>query len=349
VAALDNLQSQTFEVSEDPESVFEFTYEEGWTDGLPIIPPTAERLERVFAATSLEPAEVVGKLEPRRGEATVEKIAINAVMAGCRPEYMSVLISAVRALARPEFNLNGIQSTTNPVAPLMILNGPVRREIEVNCVRGALGQGTRANATIGRALRLLMMNVGSGLPETVDKAILGMPAKYSFCLGEDEENSPWDPLHVERGLLEEQSAVTVVGVASLVNNLLNIHPELSRPEPNLLLLADAMAQKGSNNIQLGGGNPVVVLPSGLAQMLHDAGYSKDDVKSFLWEHAAFPEEEMPEEMRFTMGHPAVVERKIYPCERAGDIIVLVAGGPEPYHAMYMPNFGETEMVTEMIG
>lgn len=348
MARLDNLESQTFEVTEDLESIFEFVYEKGWTDGLPIIPPTAERMERMLNGTSSEPAEVVGELEPRLGKATVEKIAINAIMAGCKPEYMPVLLAAVRALSRPEFNLHGIQGTTNPVAPLAVINGPVRREVEINCVRGALGQGSRANATIGRALRLLMINVGGGLPETADKAILGMPAKYSFCMGEDEENSPWSPLHVERGLSEACSSVTLVGVSSLVNNLLNINPELAHPEPNLLLLADAMSQKGSNNIQLGGGNPIVILPSGMAQMLSDAGYSKDEVKSFLWEHATFPEEEMPEEMRFAMGHPTVIEGKIYPCERAEDIIVLVAGGPEPYHAMYMPNFGETEAVTEVV-
>lgn len=349
MTAASDLGSATFEVTEDAEAVFEFACEQGWTDGLPIIPPTEDRILRMLSPVSLGPSEVIGELEPRRGEASVEKVAINAVMAGCSPAYMPILIAAVRALCQPEFNLGGIQSTTNPVAPLAIINGPERFEAGVNCTRGALGQGTRANATIGRALRLLMLNVGGGLPQTVDKAILGMPAKYSFCLGEDEENSPWDPLHVERGLLEEQSSITMVGACSLVNNLLNINPELTRPEPNLLLLADAMSQKGSNNIQLGGGNPTVVLPSGLARMLADAGYGKANVKTFLWERAAFPETEMPEEMRFAMGHPAIFEGMVHPCERPEDIIVLVAGGPEPYHAMYMPNFGETKAVTEVIG
>lgn len=345
---LDDLGSQAYEVSDDVEDIFEFAYEQGWTDGLPIVPPTTERIKLMLFRANRDPVEVVGEIEPRRGEATVEKIAINAVMAGCRPEYMPILISAVRAICCPEFNLGGIQCTTNPVAPLAIINGPVREVVGINCTRGALGQGNRANATIGRALRLIMMNVGGGSPTTVDKAILGMPAKYSFCLGEDEENSPWEPLNVEKGTPREQSTVTMVGSCSLVNSLLNINPELGRMEPNLLLLADAMSQKGSNNIQLGGGNPVLVLPSGLARMLSDAGYSKDDVKSFLWQHATFRESEMPEEMRFAMGHPAVIDGRVYPCGSPEDIIVLVAGGPEPYHAMYMPNFGETEAVTEVV-
>ncbi|MEK7874017.1 MAG: hypothetical protein AAB502_09215, partial [Chloroflexota bacterium] len=175
------LRSTPITIDESLEAINDAFYEKGWTDGLPVVPPTAERIQRMLDYVRRGPSEVVAHLPPTDGEATIEKIAVNAVMAGCRPDYMPVLIAAVEAITEPRFNLNAIQATTNPVAPLTIINGPIRKELNVNCGSNALGQGWRANATIGRAIRLILVNVGGGLPGTVDKATLGMPGKYSFC------------------------------------------------------------------------------------------------------------------------------------------------------------------------
>lgn len=332
--------------TDDVEALYEYAYAAGWTDGLPIIPPTEARVARMVAASGREPDAVIAELEPRRAPATVEKIAVNAVMAGCRPEYMPVLIAAVEALAQGPFNLHGVQTTTNPVAPLLILNGPVRQALDVNCGRNALGPGRRANATIGRAVRLLLLNVGGGIPGSGDMAILGMPAKYTFCLGENEEESPWRPLHVDLGYDPSDSVVTAFAACSLVNNL--VDPAPHNLDAVLNVIANSMAQKGSNNFQMGGGNWLVVLPPGLAQLLHDNGYSKERTQEYLWERASLPEEAFPERERFPMGHPPISDGKIRPCHRAQDILLVVAGGPEPYHVMVMPNFGESVIASQRV-
>ncbi|MGH7316417.1 MAG: hypothetical protein ACREJS_09180, partial [Candidatus Rokuibacteriota bacterium] len=182
----------------------------GWTDGLPIVPPTGEDVREFLRFTDREPREVVAVLPPRQGEATVERIAINAVMAGCRPEYLPLIITAVETLADPAFNLDSIQATTHPVAPLIIVNGPIAKEVGINSGYNAFGQGFRANLTIGRAVRLLLMNVGGGLPGTGDRATQGSPAKIAYCVAENEEASPWEPLHVEHGFAGEMSTVTAI-------------------------------------------------------------------------------------------------------------------------------------------
>ena len=173
--------------------------ERGWTDGLPIVPPTEDDVGEFLRWVDRHPQDVVAVLPPRQGEATVERIAINAVMAGCRPEYLPVIITTIEALADPAFNLDSIQATTHPVAPLVIVNGPVARELGINAGYNAFGQGFRANLTIGRAVRLVLMNVGGGLPGTGDRSTQGSPAKIAYCVAENEAASPWEPLHVEAG------------------------------------------------------------------------------------------------------------------------------------------------------
>src|SRR4029453_11298925 len=177
--------------------------ERGWTDGLPIVPPTERRVHEFLKQTPRDPREIVGVLPPRQGEATIEKIAVNAVMAGCRPEYFPVVVAAIEALADPLFNLDSVQATTHPVAPLVVVNGPIARELGINGGYNAYGQGFHANLTIGRAIRLLLMNVGGGLPGTGDRATQGSPAKIAYCVAENEEASPWEPLHVEHGFPRE--------------------------------------------------------------------------------------------------------------------------------------------------
>lgn len=335
-------------VPDDPEAIYEYALKHGWTDGLPIVPPTPARVRRMLAQVALKPDHVVARMDPRGGAATAERIAINAVMAGCRPDYLPLLIAAVEAVCDPAFNLHGIQATTNPVGPLLIVNGPIRQKLGVNCGRNALGPGARANATIGRALRLCLLNIGGGVPGEVDKAILGMPGKYTFCLGENEEESPWEPLHVERGFGRGESTVTAVG-AQGTNNVLCL---AGAAEATLALVADALATLGHNNVLLGGGNPAVFFSPGHAKLFVGQGFAtKQSVKEFLFERSKIPVDRFPpQEVLPThpMGERVVMDGKVCVARRPEDILVVVAGGPEPYHTTLCPSFGDSWAVTKKI-
>ena len=194
----------------DADDAFDVLYARGVTDGLPVIPPTAARVRAAVEASGRRGDEVIGLVAPRYGRATVEKIAINAVMAGCRPEYLPVVIAAVEAICDPAFALVGVSGTTDAVTPLVILNGPVRRALDVNCGAGVFGAGWRANATIGRALRLVWANVGGATPGLLSMSTFAQPGRYSYCIGEHEEASPWEPLHVEHGFAGRDSTVAVL-------------------------------------------------------------------------------------------------------------------------------------------
>ena len=188
----------------------------GWTDGLPIVPPTLGRIEEMLAQSPLERHASLGEMEPLGGVATVEKVAANAVMAGCRAEYFPVVLAAVQAILDPAFNLRGVQTTDENVAPLLIVSGPAARRLGINASWGALGPGWQANASIGRAVRLIMNNLGGGWPGAVSFAGLGQPARYSLCLAE-REDTPWPALHVELGYRPSQSTVTVLRAETVIN------------------------------------------------------------------------------------------------------------------------------------
>lgn len=193
----------------DDEDEFEAMFERGWSDGLPVVPPTEERVLRMLSGTSRDPKEVIGLCPPNLIPATVEKIAINAVMAGCKPEYLPVVLAAVEAILDPAFTMHGVLATTMFVGPVLVVNGPIRRQIGMNAKGNALGQGNRANATIGRAVQLVVRNIGGGRPREVDRATLGNPGKYTYCFAEDEEGSCWEPLSTDFGIPRGTSAVTV--------------------------------------------------------------------------------------------------------------------------------------------
>ena len=188
---------------------FETWFERGVTDGLPVVPPTRERVDRMLAGTQRSPEELLGKMAPNYGRLTVEKVAINAVMAGCRSEYLPVAIAAAECACDPAFNLHGVATSTRFSAPLIIVNGPARAPIGLNCGFGVFGPGYRANATIGRTLRLLMINIGGAGPGGVSMSTFGHPGRYTYCIGENEEASPWPPYHAERGLEPGTSTVTL--------------------------------------------------------------------------------------------------------------------------------------------
>ena len=341
------LISSSIDIADNsPESVFQFMIDQGWSDGLPVIPPTADRVQTMLDYAQRDAAELVGYINPDAGSATVEKIAVNAVMAGCLPEYMPVLIAAVQAITEPSFNIHGLQTTTNPVSPLLIVNGPVRETIGLNSGRGTLGPGFRANATIGRAVRLLLLNVGGARPWTTDMSLHGSPAKYISCMGENEEDSIWNPLHVERGFSPDQSAVTVVGAQGF-SNCLTFYKE---PESFLTMIASAMADISDNNYLLAAGNPLVILTPGHAQIFSEWGYTKQAVKEALFERCKVPIERFPKEtsvITYEDGF-AMDGDRVCPCRSADDIMVVVSGGPEPYHVLYCGNFGDTTAVTKAV-
>jgi peroxiredoxin len=207
-ASGDVLRARRIDIGE-ADDVVEFMFDQGFSDGLPLVPPTPERVLRMLAGTHRAPQDLIAVVPPNMGEATTEKVAINAVMAGCKPEYMPVLIAALEAVCTDAFNIHGVTATTMGAAPVIVVNGPIRDRIGMNKGLGALGSGNRANATIGRALRLIVGNVGGGKPGGVERSTLGNPMKYTMCFAENEERSPWPPLHVERGFNKEDSVVTV--------------------------------------------------------------------------------------------------------------------------------------------
>jgi len=319
----------------------------GWTDGLPIVPPTEARVREFLKLTRRDPREIVGVLPPRQGEATIEKIAANAVMAGCKPEYLPVILAAIEALADPLFNLDSVQATTHPVAPLIVVNGPIARELEINGGYNCFGQGFRANVTIGRAVRLVLMNVGGGLPGSGDRATQGSPAKLAYCVAENEAESPWEPLHVEAGFPGETSVVTVFGCEGPHN----IQDHFSNTGLGVLrTVAGAMGQAGSNNL-LGWGWPLLALGPEHAATIARDGYSKAKVKEFLFEHARFPlarlgreYQQQQIERHGAMDAPSTMLSIV---RRPEDISIIVAGGAGK-HSCWQPTFGDGTHFTRRV-
>jgi peroxiredoxin len=188
---------------------YDYCMQKGFADALPVVPPTVERVERMLAATQIPPDEVIGLVAPNYGAATIEKIAANAVMAGCPPEMMRVLVSLIRAVCDERFNIHGVQATTHFAAPLIIINGPIRKKLGFACASNVFSNISRANSSLGRALQLILGNLGGAHPGEIDMSTLGNPGKFSYCIAENEEENPWEPLHVELGFAPEQSALTL--------------------------------------------------------------------------------------------------------------------------------------------
>jgi hypothetical protein len=336
---MSGLASARFSVTDDFGAAFTDMYERGFTDGLPVIPPTEPAARAMLEAARLQPDELIALVPPEGGPATAEKVAINAVMAGCLPEYFPVVVAAMRAITEPKFNLLGVQTTTNPVSPVLIINGPVRKRLNINSGRGCIGPGWRSNATIGRAIRLCMLNIGGCPPGDVDKAIHGMPGKLTFCFGEAEEASPWDPFHVENGFPRDKSTVTAVAGQGTQN----IYAAFLDPVDVVTMVADAMACYGNNGYLRAQGNPLVIFSPGHANIFADAGWSKQRVKAELFERTKIPRGRIPRARQ--LSEPVYThyadDQMCLLCPDAGSIIIIVAGGPEAYHVTYVPNFGTT--------
>jgi hypothetical protein len=309
----------------------------GWSDGLPVVAPTRERVDAMVASSGRSPDESLGPMPPRQGDATIEALAVNAVMAGCRPAYFPVVVAAVEAALEPAFNLYAVQATTHPCSPLVIVSGPIVDAIGLNGRYGAFGPGVRANATIGRAMRLILHNVGGGVPGVLDRATQGQPSKYSFCVAENEAESPWEPLHVERGLERDQSAVTVVGCESPHN----INDHVSTRAPGILATVSAsMANMGANNSYLHG-EPVLALGPEHAAILAAAGMSKDDIRRHLFEHARIPRDVWTRGGMASMGPEQFPDAESIPVMSDPDSLIVMVLGGFGRHSSWLPTFGDT--------
>jgi len=343
-----DFHSDKISLNDSLEAVNDWFYDQGWTDGLPIIPPTPERVEKLLAWTDRNPQDELGPVPPKYGIATIEKLAVNAVMAGCLPEYFPVIIVAVEAMLESQFNLYAVQSTTHPCAPLVILNGPIARELGVNARYNAFGQGWRPNATIGRALRLILLNVGGGTPGVLDRATQGQPAKYAYCIAENEDENPWNPLHVERGFAAETSTVTLSGAEGPHN----INDHVSTAAPGILTtIASTMAGMGSNNAYAFG-EPILALGPEHAAILAQDGVSKDDIRAFMFAHARVPRATWEAGGMFGMGFASETlfpgEAGIPLIRKPEHLMIIVAGG-SGRHSCWMPTFGAmTRSVTRAL-
>lgn len=273
------------------DDVAEFMFDQGFSDGLPMVPPTPERVMRMLGGTHRDAQDIIATVPPNMGEATVEKIAINAVMAGCKPEYLPVVIAAVEAACTDEFNIHGVTATTMGAAPVMIINGPVRHKIGMNMKLGALGAGNRANATIGRALRLVVRNVGGASTGGVERSTLGNPMKFTMCFAENEERSPWPALHVERGFDPEDSVVTLF---AMTGGPVHIVDQTSR-EPDQIAGSLGLGLEGVflpklRNLPVDA--LLVVCPEHIDTLMRAGAYSKEKLRDRIQDVTTRPLSEM---------------------------------------------------------
>lgn len=263
----------------DSEDVYEYCYR-AFGDALPVVPPTVERVEKMLRAAGREPHESIGRIPPCYGEATVEKIAANAVMAGCVPDMMRVLIPLVRAVCDERFNAHGVQATTHFAAPLIVVNGPVRMELGFHCRQNAFSNVARSNSTLGRALQLILLNLGGARPDGIDMSALGNPGKFSFCIAENEEENPWEPLHTEYGFAREQSAVTLFA-AEAPHGVSEHNARTARGVLKAIAYALATVWSYLNCV---GFEALVVLCPEHVRTIHRDGFSKQQVREFLFEN-----------------------------------------------------------------
>lgn len=321
----------------DEEAALEALHARGCTDGLPVVIPTAARVDRMLLAGGLDRELVIGEMGPLGGAATLEKIAVAAVMAGCLPDHFPVVLAAVRAICQPAFDLAEMQGTTHCIAPLVIVNGPARAACGgVASGFGLMGPGHRANASIGRALRLAMINIGGAQPGVSDMALHGSPAKFGFCIAEDEEGSPFPPLHTSLGYRAEQSVATVLGVEGPHSVFFTGDADDPGAAERLLeTIARVIANPGSNNSHLGGTAAIaVVLNPEHARLLANAGHTRESIQQALAARAVTPRgvlARLNTKMLMGDGDPLPAVRD------PANIHLLTAGGPGLY-TVVMPSW-----------
>jgi hypothetical protein len=326
--------------------------QQGWTDGLPIIPPTEDLVQAMLDASPVPAEQVLGRLPPRNGTVTVEKVAINAVMAGCRPAYFPVVLAAVKAVLQPQFNAGAITTTTGGAAPVVIVSGPIAGRLGIHSGTAVLGSGHRANATIGRALRLTMRNLGGATAETMEKSTHGWPGKYTMCLAENAARNPWEPLHVELGFAPDTSIVVVVAARGIITMV-----EASQESGlgDLETLVSSMRGEGISGYayQARGASPVVVLGPEHAAEIAAAGFSRKAVKEYIFQHARMPLGQLRDRGHWgARSWPEDWEHQpedfLVPLVTSPDTLILVVAGGDGRHSSWFPAWSATQRAVEVI-
>ena len=339
------LQADRHEVNDTAEAI-EFYYAKGWTDGLPVVPATEGSIRAMLDGAGLDPGDEVTFIEHRQVSVTAEKVAINAVMAGCLPEYMPVLVATLMAMGDPRFSYHGPATSTGGSAVLVLVNGPIIRELAINSGNDLFGPGWRANATIGRAVRLIMRNVIGTLPGQLDRATLGHPGKYTYCIAENEEDSPWLPVHVERGFRPEQSAVTVM--AALAPQ--QFYNQLSNTAEGVLTTACAEMRVSAGI----GRQPqyALIIAGEHMQVFAKQGWPKDEIKQYCFDHTKISHAELKRINAMAgevMAEDATTMRSLVPAPE--DFIVVAAGSQAGAFSAFIPGWGSkstSESVTKEI-
>ena len=327
---------------QDVVEAIEKCYDLGWTDGLPVVPPTAYRVQEFLDYAGRPVDEVLGKLPERRREVTVGKVAANAVMAGCLPEYFPVVIAAAEAMLDPVFNLVGPSSSLGGAAILVIVNGPVIQDLDINCRNNIFGPGNRANSSIGRSIRLILMNACAAIPGLFDRSMLGHPGKFSYCIAENEMETHWDPLHVERGFSRDESAVTVFACEGPRQVRMAAKPEII-----LTGVADVASSYGTSMSTTGsiGDRSSVVRQGQIALVVAGTsdvweGWSKEDVRQYLWP--------MVRRSVADLKRVEVIKGDLEPGDEDSflqlvpspeDILLVAGGGPEGPTSALIPSWG----------
>ncbi len=318
----------------DEAEALEHLHQLGCTDGLPVVIPTVERVERMVLASGLDADVILGEMGPLGGSVTVEKVATNAVMAGCLWDHMPLVLAAVQAVVQPEFDLAEVQSTTHSIAPLLIWNGPLAQACDVSSGFGALGPGHRANATIGRALRLCMINIGGARPGSSDMALLGHPGKFSMCLAEAEHASPFPPLSTSWGYSETDDVVTVLGTEA-PHSVMFVHDADNPDSADRLLrvIAGVITNPGSNNCYLRNGSVAVALNPEHARVLAGAGWDRAEIQQRIFEKCFMTREQLLA-LNPNFAPRGGSEQAISILSSPDKILIFVAGGEGLYSAVF---------------
>jgi hypothetical protein len=341
IGLVQGLKAEVLEVA-DYEAAVELYFQNNWTDGLAIVPPTEHKVQAMIDYVGRNPQEVLGVVPPRGGIVTVEKLATNAVMAGCKPEYFPVVLAAFDALIDPHHNLNGVQTTTHCCVSLMIINGPIVQDLNLNSHWGSFGSGYRANGTIGRAIRLILWNAGGNYPWEVDRSTHAHPGKWSYVLAENEPRNPWQPFSADRGFAAGTNTVTVFACESPHSILC-----YGTADEMLLPICSSMATHGNNNSH-SWGETLLVLNPWNAEYFHAQGYSKEQVKQHIFENARLSRNEsiasgaIARQMqdKFWPAHiRESVEDVMVPIVAKPEDIHIVVSGGERYFAQCCPGWG----------
>ena len=340
------LRSRVFEL-DDAETVAEFYHDRGWTDGLPVVPPTEARVQACLDAAGLAPDDTIGIEAVRNRPISAEKLAVNAVMAGCLPAYLPVLAAIVRAMCREEFNLHGSTASTGGSAQFIVVNGPVRRALDLNATHNVLGNRGRANASIGRAVRLVLLNVLGCVPGQLDRATLGHPGKFGFCIAEDEEDSPWLPLARMHGVPDGASAVTVMAGQSPRQTM----NEWTRDPEEIVETFAAEIRHNMLTYSIWAGNYALIVPKQLRDLIAAAGWQKRDVQEYVHRRAWVTRRDwagVGKRNIVTMGKGA--DQEFCALRAPEDLLVVAAGGPAGgFGAVVPPWLGSrSRAVTEIV-